>query len=118
LNEWVNRGNKPLDFPERVQTTAIAVTDNEDGLERATTQVNFNFDGQPDAIAALIRAAQEQAAGVSIAKNLLTAQFLGNPDQLPEDLREQVKQSQTAIAPKSKSPIEYANQFIQMVTAA
>jgi hypothetical protein len=117
LNEWVNGGNKPIEFPERVQTTAIALSE-EDRIEQATTQMNFNFDGQPDAIAALIRAAQEQAAGVSIAKNLLTAQFLGNPDQLPEDLREQVKQSQTAIAPKSKSPIEYASQFMEMATAA
>ncbi|MCG6135199.1 MAG: hypothetical protein MET45_11110 [Nostoc sp. LLA-1] len=46
-----------------------------------------------EAIASLVRSAQGKAAGFIIAENMLTKQYLENPDTLPEELREKIKES-------------------------
>jgi hypothetical protein len=63
-------------------------------------------------IAELIRAVQNQAAGILIARNLLTAEILKNPQPLPADLQAQVEQSKVAIAPKPQNPLVVASQWI------
>jgi hypothetical protein len=67
--------------------------------------------------AELIRAAQNQAAGILIAQNLLTAEMLKNPQHLPEDLLAQVEQSKVAIAPKPQNPLVIAGEWITKAKA-
>lgn len=110
LDLHLKGGRNLSEFPKRGRLTTV-----ESDLGFAAEEINFeDLEGDQDyAFAQLIRTAQEQAAGITIAKNLLTAQFLGNPTQLPEDLREQVEKSQVAIAPKSRNPLEIAGEFIR-----
>ncbi len=110
LNEWLKAGSRMADFPKR----GVLVLQNSEVVS-VNEEINFeDLEGDQDyAFAQLIRTAQEQAAGITIAKNLLTAQFLGNPAQLPEDLREQVERSQVAIAPKSRNPLTIAGEMIK-----
>lgn len=65
------------------------------------------------AFAQLVRTAQEKAAGLHIAQNLLTAEFMRDPNQLPDDLRQQVERSQVALAPKSRNPMDIAGEFVR-----
>lgn len=46
-----------------------------------------------EAIASLIQSAQNKAAGVLIAENVLAQQFIQNPDKLPEELKAKIKES-------------------------
>ncbi len=48
---------------------------------------------QVDDVIALIRSAQGKAAGVMIAENLLARQYIQNPELLPDDLRQKIKES-------------------------
>ncbi|WP_223280355.1 hypothetical protein [Nostoc sp. PA-18-2419] len=59
-----------------------------------------------EAIAALVRSAQGKAAGFIIAENMLTKQYLKNPDTLPEELRKKIKES--AKVPEI-DPFAYTN---------
>jgi hypothetical protein len=59
-----------------------------------------------EAIASLVRSAQGKAAGFIIAENMLTKQYIENPDSLPEELREKIKES--AKVPEI-DPFAYAN---------
>lgn len=115
LNEWINNGNRPIEFPERVETSAITTVE-ESSLEE--TSIPLETESIPDDFTQLIRASQEKGAGVLIAQNLLAKQFADNPNLLPHDLLQQVRESEQAIAPKSQSPREYANRFMNLMTAA
>jgi hypothetical protein len=70
----------------------------------------------PDDFTQLIRVSQEKGAGLLIAQNLLAKQFVDNPNLLPHDLLQEVRESEKAIAPKSQSPKEYANRFMQLTS--
>ncbi|MBO3461215.1 hypothetical protein G7B40_037600 [Aetokthonos hydrillicola Thurmond2011] len=48
---------------------------------------------QVDDVASIVRSAQGKAAGTLIAENLLARQFIENPDLLPEELRQKIKES-------------------------
>lgn len=64
-------------------------------------------------LAALVRSAQELAAGMEIARYTLASQIQENPDALlPEDLKAQVNSVRSACAPKSQDPMEIASQFL------
>lgn len=114
LNEWINNGNRPIEFPERVDSNAITTVE-DSGIEEHSTPLETG--SIPDDFTQLIRVSQEKGAGLLIAQNLLAQQFAANPEMLPPDLLQQVKQTEQAIAPKSQSPKEYANRFIQLATA-
>lgn len=114
LNEWITAGNKLVDYPEIKNKSAIATVENQ-AIEEAT--VPLHGEGVPNEFTQLIRAAQEKGAGLAIAQNLIAQQFASNPDLLPHDLRQQVKESEQAIAPKFTAQ-EYASRFMSMATAA
>ena len=114
LNEWIQEGQKLAEFPKRGQLVK------QESHELAIPSIDLEplaGDGET-ALAQLLRTAQEQAAGITIAKNLLTAEFLKNPNQLPEDLREQVERSQGALAPKSRNPMEIAGEWMRKTKLA
>lgn len=113
LNEWVINGNKPIDFPERANISAITTVENQSIEEHSTP---LQSESIPDDFAQLIRASQQKGAGVLIAQNLLAKQFVDNPNLLPHDLLQEVRESEKAIAPKSQSPKEYANRFMQLTS--
>ncbi|BFM39907.1 hypothetical protein [Synechocystis sp. LKSZ1] len=114
LNEWIQSGQKLVDFPKQGQLVK------QESSELAIPSIDLEpVEGNTDtALAQLLRTAQEQAAGITIAKNLLTAEFLKNPSQLPEDLREQVERSQGAMAPKSRNPLEIAGEWMRKTKLA
>ena len=60
----------------------------------------------------IVTVAQQTDASVLIAQNILTKQFIENPELLSPDLLAQVNQSREAIAPKSINPLHLANQLV------
>ena len=64
-----------------------------------------------EAIASLVKNAQNKATGVLIAENMLAQQFIQNPDALPSELQEKIKQS--AQMPEV-DPFVYANALMSM----
>ena len=113
LNEWVASGNKALDFPEKANITAITPVENQAIQE---TAIPLETAAPNDDFGQLIRIGQEKGAGLLIAQNLLAQQFAANPEMLPPDLLQQVRESEQAIAPKSRNPMEYANRFMSLAT--
>jgi hypothetical protein len=107
------------DYPKPGQ---LAMVTDEGELEQYGETINFDaLEGDEElGHAELIRAAQNQAAGILIAQNLLTAEILKNPQHLPADLQAQVEQSKVAIsqrsatrrAPKPQNPLVVASQWI------
>jgi hypothetical protein len=65
---------------------------------------------ETEAIASLVKNAQNKAAGTLIAENLLARQFIENPEQLPEELR--VKIQESGQAPEL-DPFAYANALMK-----
>ena len=110
LHDWINGGGRLADFPRPGELATIA----DDDLERYAQSINFeDLEGDDElSHAELIRAAQNQAAGILIAENLLTAQMLKHPHLLPADLLKQVEQSKVAIAPKPKNPLAVAGEWL------
>lgn len=68
-----------------------------------------------EAINALVRSAQGKATGFIIAENMLTKQYIENPDSLPEELREKIKES--AQVPEI-DPFAYAKTLINFAQGA
>jgi hypothetical protein len=110
LHDWINSGGRLADYPRPGELATI--TDGE--MEQYAHSINFeDLEGDDElSHAELIRAAQNQAAGILIAENLLTAQMLKNPHLLPSDLLRQVEQSKVAIAPKPKNPLAVAGEWL------
>lgn len=115
LNQWISEGNKLIDYPEIKNKSAIATVENQ-AIEEAT--VPLQTEGIPNEFTQLIRIGQEKGAGLLIAQNLLAQKFADNPELLPPDLLQQVRETEQAIAPKSQSPKEYASRFMSMATLA
>jgi hypothetical protein len=61
----------------------------------------------------LTRSAQEKAAGVLIAQNILAKQFQNNPQLLDDDLKKQVLATEEALAPKTIDPKQYALSLVK-----
>ncbi len=116
LNEWVQSGNKAFEFPERVDTSAIATVETQE-IEQAATTVEAQSMPMTEEFQQLLRVAQEKGAGLLMAQNLLAQQFAQSPEALPPDLLQAVRETEKAIAPKSQDPMQYANRFIQLATA-
>lgn len=66
---------------------------------------------QVDDTAAIVQSAQNKAAGTLIAENLLARHFIENPDLLPENLKEKIKES--GEMPRI-DPFAYANSLINL----
>jgi hypothetical protein len=102
-------------------TTAIAVSQQTSVSAQAAPTPSFkatgerSHSGEMEAIAAMVRNAQSKAAGMLIAENMLAAQFIQNPDKLPDDLRAKIQES---AAPPSVDPFEYASALMNFTRLA
>ncbi|MHC5778954.1 hypothetical protein [Nostoc sp.] len=102
---------------EQPETTAIALQQSQQ-LETSSTKPDYTTgqrqhqSSEMEAIAALIRSAQGKATGFIIAENMLTNQYIQNPDSLPEELREKIKES--AQVPEI-DPFAYATTLTSFV---
>ena len=110
LHQWINDGGKLADYPKPSQLVTVS----ESEIDPYTINLEDLEGDEELGYAELIRAAQNQAAGILIAENLLTAQMLKHPELLPEDLRKQVEQSKVAISPKPRSPLMIAGEWLTM----
>ena len=101
-------------------TSESGIEANNEGnqLSETVTDIEYTTANEGDQIKQLVRVAQEQAAGLLMAQNILAAQFKENPDLLPEDLRSQVKATEEAVAPKSIDPKQYALNLVAKYKAA
>ena len=114
LEAWIKDEKTIASYPAIANKSAI-IQSNGGELGEAATFLHgeeINSDGER---LQLIRAGQEKGAGLLLAQNLIAQQVASNPDLLPDDLRELVYRSEFAIAPKSQSPMDYANQFLEFM---
>lgn len=76
-----------------------------------TTETRQDSNPELDAIASLVRSAQNKAVGVLIAENMLAEQFIKNPDSLPEELKTKIKQSSKV---PDIDPFAYAKSLVNL----
>ncbi len=102
---------------EPEETTAIV----EAAPQALSAQPNYSPTGErahnseTEAIAAMVRNAQNKAAGMLIAENMLAQQFIQNPDKLPEDLKAKIQESSV---PPAVDPFAYASALIDFAGLA
>jgi hypothetical protein len=114
LHEWIKQGKPMIQFPKPGK---LAISES-GSIESASAKIEYTTAESGNQISQLIRVAQEQAAGLLMAQNILAAQFKDNPDLLPEDLRSKVRATEEAVAPKSINPEKYALSLIAKMKAA
>ncbi|KAB0238260.1 hypothetical protein EZJ55_00790 [Microcystis aeruginosa EAWAG127a] len=114
LHEWMKQGKQMIHFSKPGK---LAISES-GSIESATPSIEYTTAEEGNQINQLIRVAQEQAAGLLMAQNILAAQYKDNPDLLPEDLRSKVRATEEAVAPKSIDPEKYALSLIAKVKAA
>jgi hypothetical protein len=114
LHEWIKQGKSMIHFPKRGK---LAISES-GSIDSASAKIEYTTAEEGNQINQLIRVAQEQAAGLLMAQNILAAQYKDNPDLLPEDLRSKVRATEEAVAPKSINPEEYALSLIAKMKAA
>ncbi len=95
---------------QQQQPQTISTTNQDQTINIAQEQEQI---GQEEKLAKLIKSAQQRAAGIIIAEEMLTAQFKENTDLLDEDLQEQVRAAREMNAPKSVDPTAYANSLVE-----
>ena len=86
----------PIDEQQSDNTTASITVQQSQQLDTKpdySTGQRQHQNSEMEAIAALVRSAQGKATGFIIAENMLTKQYIENPDSLPEELREKIKES-------------------------
>jgi hypothetical protein len=113
LHEWIKQGKSMIHFPKPGK---LAISES-GSIDSASAKIEYTAE-EGNQINQLIRVAQEQAAGLLMAQNILAAQYKDNPDLLPEDLRSKVRATEEAVAPKSINPEEYALSLIAKMKAA
>ena len=114
LHEWMKQGKSMIHFPKPGK---LAISES-GSIESATPSIEYTTAEEGNQINQLIRVAQEQAAGLLMAQNILAAQYKDNPDLLPEDLRSKIRATEEAVAPKRINPEEYALNLIAKLKAA
>lgn len=103
---------------EQTESAGAIALQQSQQLETSSTKPDYTTGqrqhqtSEMEAIAALVRSAQGKATGFIIAENMLTNQYIQNPDSLPEELREKIKES--AQVPEI-DPFAYANVLTSFV---
>lgn len=82
-------------------------------ITEETPQAIYTDEPGIDPVMALVRAAQNRAAGELMAERILAAEFRANPEKLDEDLRDRIREVEEKTAPKSVDPMMYAQQLIR-----
>ncbi len=80
---------------EDEQPTALTVTETQQitAPGYSPKQKRSQSSQQVDDVAAIVQSAQNKAAGTLIAENILARHFIENPDLLPDDLKQKIKES-------------------------
>ena len=108
LNDWIAEGNTIESF----QTKGALVQSESSEMEPIQETIQLEEIEEGHQVNQIVTVAQQTAASVLIAQNILTKQFIENPELLSPDLLAQVNQSREAIAPKSINPLHLANQLV------
>lgn len=100
----------PVEEDEQPTSTSLAVAETQQITPTyAPKQRRSQSSEQVDDTAAIIQSAQNKAAGTLIAENILARHFIENPDSLPDNLKERIKESGEM---PSIDPFAYANSLI------
>lgn len=109
----------PVDEEEQQPTsTSLTVSETQQIVATPTytpKQKRSQSSQQIDDSAAIIQSAQNKAAGTLIAENLLARHFIENPDSLPDNLKEKIKESGQM---PSVDPFAYANSLINLANVS
>lgn len=108
----------PVEEDEQPTSTSLAVTETQQITATPTyapKQKRSQSSQQVDDTAAIIQSAQNKAAGTLIAENLLARHFIENPDSLPDNLKEKIKESGQM---PSIDPFAYANSLINLANVS
>lgn len=110
----------PVEEEEQQQPTSTSLTISETQEIIVTPtytpkQKRSQSSQQVDDTAAIIQSAQNKAAGTLIAENLLARHFIENPDSLPDNLKEKIKESGEI---PSVDPFAYANSLINFANVS
>lgn len=127
LHEHIRQTGKMKGYPipspsgpvelEPEETTAIV----EASPQQISAQPSFvptgerSHSGEMEPMNQLVKNAQNKATGVLIAENMLAAEYIKNPDKLPEELREQIRQSSV---PPAVDPFAYASALMNFAGLA
>ncbi|MHC5861329.1 hypothetical protein [Nostoc sp.] len=74
-------------------TSSLAVTETQQITPTYAPKQKRSQSSQVDDTAAIVQSAQNKAAGTLITENILARHFIENPELLPDNLKEQIKQS-------------------------
>ena len=90
-------------------TTSLTVSETQQITPTYAPKQKREQSSQVDDTAAIVQSAQNKAAGTLIAENILARHFIENPELLPDNLKEQIKQSGEM---PSINPFGYADSLI------
>lgn len=99
--------------PETTTTTTLAVAETQQiaATPNYSPKQQRSQSSQVDDTAAIVQSAQNKAAGTLIAENILARHFIENPDLLPDNLKEKIKESGEM---PSIDPFAYAQSLISL----
>ncbi|MBD2060746.1 hypothetical protein NDI37_21880 [Funiculus sociatus GB2-A5] len=81
---------------------------------KTTPAQEAEFTGEGNAaITRMVHAAQNKATAILIAEQMLTKEFIDNPEALPEELQQKVKQAEAIATPKPVDPLQYAQELVR-----
>ncbi|MBW4617648.1 MAG: hypothetical protein KME21_31550 [Desmonostoc vinosum HA7617-LM4] len=110
---------KSWPWEEEKNTSNIVVQPQTQNL--APQQQDFTATGEREAanndldpIANIVKSAQSKAAGILIAENLIARQYIDNPEALPEELKQKIKESGQV---KTVDPFAYAQSLVNFAQA-
>lgn len=100
----------PIEEEQPAPTTTLTVAETQQITAPSyAPQQKRSQSSQVDDTTAIVQSAQNKAAGTLIAENILARHFIENPDLLPDNLKEQIKQSGEM---PSINPFGYADSLI------
>jgi hypothetical protein len=79
--------------PAAATTSSLTVSETQQITPTYAPKQKRSQSSQVDDTAAIVQSAQNKAAGTLIAENILARHFIENPELLPDNLKEQIKQS-------------------------
>lgn len=103
----------PQDEPETTPTTSLTVAETQQisAAPNYSPKQKRSQSTQQDDAAAIVKSAQNKAAGTLIAENVIARHYIENPDLLPDELKTKIKESGEM---PSIDPFAYADSLINL----
>jgi hypothetical protein len=102
----------PIEEEEQpAATSSLTVSETQQITSTYAPKQKRSQSSQVDDTAAIVQSAQNKAAGTLIAENILARHFIENPDLLPDNLKERIKESGEM---PTIDPFAYANSLINL----